>query len=230
MMRRRAVAPAACCGAFSKAMRHRCKIGMVLLVGGLAVWVLSGALGISSILVARSETGVLPASMGWAMLLAYVGLLAIPFAPSAEIGLAVMVTFGASMALPVYAATLLGLTIAFAAGRYVDRYGRSHPMGRALKSTDALVVPLQGIQERSVLQRILRFRWLAVIVMINMPGNTVLGGGGGIAMAVGYSRTFTFPGFLMCVAIAVAPVPTLLLVTGADGVEKWLYVWLGQVH
>ena len=64
--------------------------------------------------------------------------------------------------------------------------------------------------------------------MINMPGNTVLGGGGGIAMAIGYSRTLTFREFLICAAVAVAPVPTLFLVADHIGLEIWVRDWLAH--
>jgi hypothetical protein len=62
--------------------------------------------------------------------------------------------------------------------------------------------------------------------LINMPGNTVIGGGGGIAMAVGYSRTFTYPGFLACAAVAVAPVPALVLLAEVTGFGERLSQWL----
>jgi hypothetical protein len=74
----------------------------------------------------------------------------------------------------------------------------------------------------------MRFRWLALALLINMPGNTVIGGGGGIAMAVGYSRTFTYPAFLACAAVAVAPVPALVLLAEVTGLGERLGRWLGH--
>ncbi len=52
-------------------------------------------------------------------LLIYVILLALPFVPGIEISLALFAAFGAKVALPIYGATLIALTIAYAAGRYV---------------------------------------------------------------------------------------------------------------
>lgn len=74
----------------------------------------------------------------------------------------------------------------------------------------------------------MRFRWLALALLINMPGNTVIGGGGGIAMAVGYSRTFTYPAFLTCAAVAVAPVPALVLLAEVTGFGERLSQWIGH--
>ena len=54
----------------------------------------------------------------------------------------------------------------------------------------------------------------------------MIGGGGGIAMAVGYSRTFAYPAFLACTAIAVAPVPALVLLAIGSTVtagQRFLY-------
>ena len=75
----------------------------------------------------------------------------------------------------------------------------------------------------------MRFRWLGLALLINMPGNSVIGGGGGIAMAVGYSRSFTDPAFLACAAVAVAPVPTLVLLAEITGFGERLSQWIEHI-
>ena len=55
--------------------------------------------------------------------------------------------------------------------------------------------------------RAMAFRGLTLAVLINTPGNVVLGGGGGIALTVGLGRLMTFRHFLVSAALAVAPVP-----------------------
>lgn len=160
-----------------------------------------------------------------AILVLYVALLAMPFVPGAEIGLALMVVFGAVIALPVYIATVAALSIAFAVGRSASRRGVAETGGREGPASDGL----GGLQARPRtlrwLRPLMRFRWLALIVLINTPGNSVLGGGGGIAMAAGYSRSFTYPAFLACVALAVAPVPVAVLVAEhleiSIGLDRW---------
>jgi len=53
-------------------------------------------------------------------------------------------------------------------------------------------------------------RWLSLALLINTPGNTVLGGGGGIAMAFGMDRHLSGRVFLM--VISLAALPLLLMV------------------
>jgi hypothetical protein len=53
------------------------------------------------------------------------------------------------------------------------------------------------------------------MLLLNLPGNAALGGGGGIAMMSGFCRLFTFAGFVTTVALAVAPMPLLILLTGS---------------
>jgi hypothetical protein len=64
---------------------------------------------------------------------------------------------------------------------------------------------------RRILPFLLRHRYLALFVALNLPGNTLIGGGGGIALAAGMSGIFPIGPYLMTIAIAVAPVPLLIL-------------------
>ncbi|MCK0166747.1 hypothetical protein MWU52_04205 [Jannaschia sp. S6380] len=162
----------------------------------------------------------------WALLLLYTVLLVMPFVPGAEIGLALLLVFGAAMAWPVYAATVLALSIAFAVGRLASRSRSPASFGNVPLASDAVTSLLEGLRNRPWIHGLMRFRWLALALLINMPGNTVIGGGGGIAMAVGYSRTFTYPAFLACVAFAVAPVPALVLLAEVTGFGERLSQWL----
>lgn len=63
---------------------------------------------------------------------------------------------------------------------------------------------------------LLRYRYLALAVALNVPGNFLIGGGGGIALFAGISRLYSVPGFLITIAISVAPVPIAVLVFGAE--------------
>lgn len=203
-------------------------IGVALLVGVLG-WLLVRALGLPATLLAERELGMPPLAMAWIILLLYVVLLAVPFMPSAEIGLAVMLAFGSSMAVPVYAATVLGLTLAFIAGRHARLYRHGNGAGVALQLSDACALLHERLHKPPTVPHLLRFRGLALIVMINMPGNIVVGGGGGIAMAVGYCRALAFGQFLLCAAVAVAPVPALFLAADLIGVESAVRHWLDHI-
>jgi hypothetical protein len=60
---------------------------------------------------------------------------------------------------------------------------------------------------------LVRFRYPAIAILFNIPGNVVIGGGGGIALAAGMTRLFSLPAYLATVALAVAPVPLIAFLT-----------------
>ncbi len=157
-----------------------------------------------------------------AILLIYVALLACPFVPGAEVGLMLLVFFGADLAAPVYLATVAALCLSFlvgrqipdaAAGAFLRRMGLAH----AAEALVAYGSDPQASGRRSCaawrfglshwVSRAIAFRGLTLAVLINTPGNVVLGGGGGIALTVGLGRLMPFRGFLVSVALAVAPAP-----------------------
>lgn len=157
----------------------------------------------------------------------YVLLLMLPFVPGVEIGLALMAALGPSAAPVVYAATVLALSLAFLVGRAAPTRAlalvfRTVGLRRAaalFQELDALPPGdrpdfLVGAVRAPWLQKILRYRFIALIALFNLPGNGVIGGGGGISMAVGCCRLFRFPGFLCATALAVAPVPALFYLAG----------------
>ncbi len=153
---------------------------------------------------------------------------AMPFVPGAEIGLALLVLLGAGIAPMVYLAMVAALLLAYLAGRLVPVRATAAGLGaiglqraRALMlqldtlDTDARMQRLSGAMPRRIVPFLLRHRYLLLVLAFNLPGNTVLGGGGGIALAAGLSRLYSTAGFLVSVMIAVAPVPLLFVVTSA---------------
>lgn len=159
--------------------------------------------------------------------LAYVLALALPFVPGVEIGLMIMMLFGPAGAMAAYGATIAGLGLAFAAGRLIpartfarllDRLGVAVP-DEPLDAAIRRVVAREhsgGSCRTSVLARLLAYRYLTLGVALNLPGNSVLGGGGGIAVLCGASRQFAWRWFVLTVAVATAPVPLLVLLGGLD--------------
>ena len=71
-----------------------------------------------------------------------------------------------------------------------------------------------------VLPALVRHRYLALAVALNLPGNFLVGGGGGIALVAGVSRLYSVTGFMLtiaiAIAIAVAPVPLTVYLFGTD--------------
>lgn len=161
------------------------------------------------------------------LLVVYVAASALPFIPGAEIGFGLIAVFGAQIAMLVYACMVGALLIAFLAGRLVPArllatlfsflsMTRAEALARELAE-----MPLH--QRRTHLQSstagravgtLVRYRYIALALALNLPGNTVLGGGGGIALFAGMSRLYPVTGFLVTTLIAVTPVPLLVLLTG----------------
>ncbi|MEN0002274.1 MAG: hypothetical protein AAF940_15455 [Pseudomonadota bacterium] len=152
----------------------------------------------------------------------YIVLLAIPFVPGAEIGLVLLTAFGAKVALLVYLATIFSMMLAYMMGRLLPPRILQSALGSlGLKRAAALVeraadMKYEDIREHLIpptaptyLRALLRFRYVALALAINTPGNVVLGGGGGIALMAGLSRIFSPLPFLLSTTLAVVPVPLL---------------------
>ena len=144
-----------------------------------------------------------------------------------------MMVIGPKIAPLVYFCTLTALLLSFLVGRYIpdqflinlfSRLGliRAENLLSELKELE-VEDRLRFIVSRSpkkLVPVLIRFRYLALLVAINLPGNVVIGGGGGIAMVAGMSRLFKFPHFALTIAIAVAPFPFLLTFFG-DYFGEW---------
>ncbi|MET4805043.1 hypothetical protein [Limibacillus sp. MBR-115] len=159
----------------------------------------------------------------------YAGLIAIPFVPGVEVGLVLITMLGSGIVLLVYSCTLAGLMLSFLVGRLIPlsaivkvvQWLRFSRLERLLKRIEPLAGEerLNFLLEKApggALPFLLRHRYLALAVAINLPGNFLVGGGGGIALIAGVSRLFTPQGFLLTIALAVAPVPLAIALFGKD--------------
>ncbi len=173
---------------------------------------------------ARAMTGLLITVM-----IGYAILLAIPFIPGVEIGIAILLLEGAPAAPMVYLATVAGLLLAFLIGQYA-------PLPRLIQfANDLYLYRISGLLERiSLTPRNDRLdamhdrlpRWLAPLFCnyryvtlgfaVNLPGNIALGGGGGIMMAGGLSRLFQTRFMVITILIATLPIPLAVWLLGAD--------------
>ena len=63
---------------------------------------------------------------------------------------------------------------------------------------------------------LLRHRYLALGIVLNVPGNSLIGGGGGIVLLAGISRLYSIPAFLLTITIAVAPIPLIVMFFGVQ--------------
>ena len=158
----------------------------------------------------------------------YALLLAVPFVPGVEIGLTLIALLGAPIVFLVYLCTLLGLSLAFTVGRLLPlggliklledvRLSRVAALLRTIEpmsSEERLAFLAQKAPNRLV-PFLLRHRYLALALLLNIPGNVVIGGGGGIALVSGVSRLYSVPGFLVTIVLAVLPVPLAILFFGS---------------
>ena len=158
---------------------------------------------------------------------AYVGLLALPFVPGAEIGLAMLAAFGAGIAPLIYGATVASMMLAYTIGRFLpisalERLLSFLRMRRAadlvaraeeLSPDERLSMLLDGQSKRTVAWG-LRYRYVALALAVNTPGNSIIGGGGGIMMMAGLSGIFSPVTTLLTVVLAVSPVPLAVMFLG----------------
>lgn len=157
---------------------------------------------------------------------AFVVASAVPFVPGLEIGIGLMVVFGAKMALLVYASLVVALMVSFTVGRFVPAVRVAAAFGYVglFRARDLVLrlAPLdpQGRIDLLTAQApeklvpvLLHHRYAALVVLFNLPGNSVIGGGGGIAFTAGFSGLYAFPRFLLTLVIAAVPVPLFILIT-----------------
>jgi hypothetical protein len=162
-------------------------------------------------------------------LIVYTALIAIPFVPSVEVGWGLMLLLGADLAPLVYLFTVVGLSMSFMGGRLIPESRlQTFLENLSLTKTSRLVEKLRTLDTEQRLSlllsraparftpNLLRHRYLAVAVALNIPGNTVIGGGGGISLVAGMSRLFGLCRFVLTLAVAVAPVPLLIVIFGTD--------------
>jgi hypothetical protein len=158
------------------------------------------------------------------LIAAYIALTAIPFVPGIEIGLGLIVTFGPPIVPLVYAGTLVALTLSYSVGRLVPepwlatgfrKVGllRAEKMMSELSiiSPEERVPYLISCAPKKWVPFLLNHRLWALALLINLPGSALIGGGGGICMAVGVSRLVTYPQFLITTALATSPLPMAIL-------------------
>ena len=156
----------------------------------------------------------------------YAALMAIPFVPGMEISLALLAVFGPKVAMAVYAATVAALTLSCLIGRMLPLGLIATLFGSlGLQRAKGLVQRLQPLSAgqrfevliehapKRVVPVLLKHRYIAIIVALNVPGNAVIGGGGGIALLAGMSGLFTLPRFLASVSLAALPVPLVVILT-----------------
>lgn len=161
-----------------------------------------------------------------AALVGYVLAMALPFVPGIEIGLALMLVLGDAGIVLVYLSTQFALALSFLLGRLVPAptiaaalrwlgVARAARLAAEIEATPPAgrVALLAGRAPAGRLTLLARHRYLALALLLNLPGNALIGGAGGIGMIAGMSRAFPFLRFALLIAAATIPVPLFVLLT-----------------
>ncbi len=162
-----------------------------------------------------------------AAIVAYIVASAIPFVPGAEIGLVLMLVLGPTTVVLVYTSMVLALTVAYVIGRtlppdviaaifkffHLER-ARRLVLDCAPLDIDAKLALMTERAPPRIIPFLLRHRYITLALAFNLPGNTLIGGGGGIALAAGMSGIYPLGAFITIVMLAVAPVPLLIALVG----------------
>ena len=158
------------------------------------------------------------------VLVLFILLTAIPFIPGIELGIALLVLSGGAMVPWVYAGLVTSLCLSFLAGQLLSAgtlvycFGvlgltRSQTLVQKLTQLprqDRLDLLLQALPGRFA-PILLKHRYVALVMILNTPGNTVIGGGGGIALVAGMSGLFSTPGYFAAILFGAAPIPLLFM-------------------
>ena len=158
---------------------------------------------------------------------AYALLLAVPFVPGVEIAFILIGMFGPPVVVLVYVCTLIGLSLSFFVGKalsvkrltkFVDDLGLTR-VGELLRTLQPMsrherVAFLVERAPNRFVPFLLRHRYIALAIALNLPGNFIIGGGGGIALVAGLSRLYSVGGFIATVTIAASPIPIAVLLFG----------------
>ena len=154
-------------------------------------------------------------------------LIAVPFVPGVELGLTLIGAFGPEIVFLVYISTLLGLSVSFIVGRLISLRAlaklfeslKLYKASKLLSTVDPLEIEdrleyLFSMAPNRLVPFLIKHRYIALAIVVNIPGNIIIGGGGGISMIAGASRLFSLPGFFITIAIAVSPLPIAILIFG----------------
>jgi hypothetical protein len=149
-------------------------------------------------------------------------LLSLPFVPGVELGILLMCIFGKEGIVFVYLATVAGLSLAFLIGRLIpsrwidsglEILGNSPSCSSQSDEIEKMADCISAGRKHLpswLKSYLVKYRYFTIAILVNLPGNYILGGGGGIAIACGTRRRISWKGFLLTIVLAVSPVPILV--------------------
>jgi hypothetical protein len=158
----------------------------------------------------------------------YILLMTLPFMPGIEIGLTLMLFLGSKGVVLVYCCTLIALSISFLIGQRIplQKFAKFFGWLHLKKARDLILEmePLPPCERVAILHKkaparivphLLNHRYLTIGLLLNLPCNAVIGGGGGIGMIVGMSGLITYTRYLLTIAVSISPVPIVIFLKGS---------------
>jgi hypothetical protein len=139
----------------------------------------------------------------------YAIALALPFVPGMEIGLFIMAAFGKPGVLGAWLATVIGLNLAFFIGHHFQNHPWVQLSRERLNNTNDAEKSTMGRVRIWIVTQVIHYPYLLIAFVYNVPGNIILGGGGGISLAAGAAKGLTWPKFFATTVIATAGIPIL---------------------
>ncbi len=202
----------------------------VLLIGGVALFNLFAAQGLTQLVETRLSNGLSQdAWMGIGALVAYALLLAIPFVPGVEIGLSLLIMQGSAVAPLILVATVAGLSLSYGVGSaFATTLPCSFLRSMGLPRACAFVESMKDLDRAERLQTlrdaaphwlggwVIKNRYILLAILVNLPGNSLVGGGGGILLLAGLSRLYSWPLVLLTLLLATSPIPVAVWIFGTD--------------
>ena len=157
----------------------------------------------------------------------YILLMTLPFMPGIEIGLTLMLFLGSKGVILVYFCTLIALSISFLIGQRIPlqkfakflgwlHLGKSRDLILEMEplSPDERVAILHKKAPAKIVPHLLNHRYLGIALLLNLPCNAVIGGGGGIGLIIGMSGLITYTRYLVTIAVSISPVPIIIFLKG----------------
>jgi hypothetical protein len=174
----------------------------------------------------------LPLRVG--VLAIYALLICVPFLPSYHLSLAFMILQGPDQIWWIFWATVLGFFWPFIAGKHIPHRYLIHifndlhmfRIAKLIEDTHALPrdersALITRMAPKWIKPLVNKWRYLAIAIALNVPGNVIIGGAGGILMVAGLSRLFAPAAILATIILCLCPIPLLISVTHFD-VLAWL--------
>ncbi len=183
----------------------------IMFIGLAAVlWWLDAEDLVSNLSIDNSPTGLYVLALAC---FCYALLVMLPFVPGVELGYVIMMAFGLEGIVAVYFSTALSLFLSFLMGYSFRSHSTFTVLKRKIASKNRCV---HNKREKLIVYMLKVFKkqpYLAVALLLNLPGNALIGGGGGIALMAGSSGQLRPYKYLFTVLLATSIIPLLLILS-----------------